>query len=67
VSLRTHELPCDSIERRSGCQRRRSGPFELVDAFRPEDRRLGLGRRWEDWRHPSGQVLESKRVEDDLR
>jgi hypothetical protein len=67
VSLHAHESTYDPIERRSGRQRRRSEPFELVDVFQPEDRRLGLGRRWEDWCHPSSHVLESEGVEDELR
>ena len=67
MSLHANESADDPIERRSGRQRRRSEPLELVDVTRPEDRRLGLGRRWEDWCHPSGQVLESEGVEDELR
>ena len=43
------------IERRSGVERRGLQPTELVNEFRPEDRRLGLGRRWEDWCRPIGQ------------
>jgi hypothetical protein len=43
------------IERRSGVERRRLESSELVNLFRPDDRRLGLGRRWEDWYRPIGQ------------
>ena len=43
------------IERRSGVERRRLQPSELVNVFRPQDRRLGLGRRWEDWCRPIEQ------------
>jgi hypothetical protein len=42
------------IERRSGGERRRLESSELVNVFRPDDRRLGLGRRWEDWCRPIG-------------
>jgi hypothetical protein len=37
------------IERRSGIERRRQRLSEAVNVFRTDDRRLGLGRRWEDW------------------
>ena len=45
-------------ERRSGCPRRRAEPTDLVDVFRPDDRRLGLGRRWDDWRRPAGHDVD---------
>jgi hypothetical protein len=53
VSLSNPEF-ARSIERRSGVERRRLPPSELVNV-RPEDRRLGLGRRWEDWCRSIGQ------------
>ena len=52
MSLPAPEFP---IERRSGVERRRAEPFEPVNVFWPDDRRLGLGRRWEDWCHRAGQ------------
>jgi len=54
VSLTAPEI-AHPIERRSGVERRRLELAELVNVFRPEDRRLGLGRRWEDWCRPIGQ------------
>jgi hypothetical protein len=54
------------MERRSGIERRRPEPAELVDVFRPDDRRMGLGRRWEDWCRPAGQSLGADRDLEDL-
>jgi hypothetical protein len=53
VSLSAPEI-ARPIERRRGVERRRPEPSELGNAFRPDDRRLGLGRRWEDWCRPIG-------------
>jgi hypothetical protein len=41
-------------ERRSDRRRRGAAPVDLADGFRLDDRRLGLGRRWEDWCRPAG-------------
>ena len=65
VSLPTHEF-AHPIERRSGLERRQTQPVELVNVFRPDDRRLGLGRRWDDWRHPPAQPAGSEAEVDDL-
>ena len=54
VSLPAYEF-ARPIERRSGLERRRLDASEPVNVFRPDDRRLGLGRRWEDWRRPAAQ------------
>ena len=40
-------------ERRSGVQRRRDVHVSLEDPYRTDDRRFGLGRRWEDWCRPA--------------
>jgi hypothetical protein len=61
VSLSAREI-ARPIERRSGIERRRLEPSELVNVFRPDDRRLGLGRRWEDWCRPIGQHAGKDRV-----
>ena len=55
VSAHPSAVPTD---RRSDHRRRRAEPTELEDVFRPDDRRLGLGRRWEDWRRPAGRDVE---------
>jgi hypothetical protein len=52
MSLPTEILPF-SVERRSGLQRRHGEPQGLRDPYRADDRRLGLGRRWEDWCRPA--------------
>jgi hypothetical protein len=41
-------------ERRSDRRRRGAALVDLADGFRRDDRRLGLGRRWEDWCRPTG-------------
>ena len=56
MSLPAHQF-AQPIERRSGLERRRTEPSELVNVFRPDDRRMGLGRRWEDWCRPAGQHM----------
>ena len=66
VPLPSHEF-AHPIERRSGVERRRAEPSEFDNVFRPDDRRLGLGRRWEDWCRPPGEHLESSDADlDDL-
>jgi hypothetical protein len=55
VSLPAHQF-AHPTERRSGIERRRAEAPELVNVFRPDDRRMGLGRRWEDWCRPAGQA-----------
>ena len=41
-------------ERRSDRRRLGVAPIDVADGFRRDDRRLGLGRRWEDWCRPVG-------------
>ena len=52
AAVRKQPLPC-LCEGRSGVQRRRDVHVSLEDPYRTDDRRFGLGRRWEDWCRPA--------------